>query len=141
MRGTVGGPPMAASTHSLRIPLAGDRVCHQVQLPAQAGALRTGANIRKALQGYTESYLTFVWTMAAAAVVLSYALWAFERDGHSGVWFEISIVPFAIAILRYAVLVDSGVAGEPEDIALHDYRLQVQAAAWLTALVVAIIWA
>jgi hypothetical protein len=40
MRGTVGGSRMAASTHSPRVPLAGDRVCHQVQLPAQAGALR-----------------------------------------------------------------------------------------------------
>ena len=40
MRGTVGGSRMAASTYSPRVPLAGDRVCHQVQLPAQAGALR-----------------------------------------------------------------------------------------------------
>ena len=40
MRGTVGGPRTAANTHSLRVPLAGDRVCHQVGLPAQAGALR-----------------------------------------------------------------------------------------------------
>ena len=40
MRGTVGEPRMAASTHSVRVPLAGDRVCHQVQLPVQAGALR-----------------------------------------------------------------------------------------------------
>ena len=40
MRGTVGGPRMAANAHSVRIPLAADRVCHQVQLPVQAGALR-----------------------------------------------------------------------------------------------------
>jgi hypothetical protein len=40
MRGTVGGPRTAANTHSVRIPLAADRVCHQVQLPVQAGALR-----------------------------------------------------------------------------------------------------
>lgn len=104
-------------------------------------AERTGAHIRKALDGYTQSYLTFVWTMAAAAVVLSYSMWAFERDGHGDVWFQISIVPFTIAILRYAVLVDGGVAGEPEDIALHDYRLQVQAAVWLASLLAAIIWA
>jgi hypothetical protein len=38
MRGTVGEPRTAANTHSVRIPLAGDRVCHQVQLPVQAGA-------------------------------------------------------------------------------------------------------
>jgi decaprenyl-phosphate phosphoribosyltransferase len=77
--------------------------------------------------------------MAAGAVVLSYSLWAFERNGNSSVWFEVSIVPFTIAILRYAVLVDSGDAGEPEEIARHDYRLQVQAAAWLATLGAAIV--
>jgi hypothetical protein len=40
MRGTVGEPRTAANTHSVRIPLAGDRVCYQVQLPVQAVALR-----------------------------------------------------------------------------------------------------
>ena len=40
MRGTVGEPRTAANTHSVRIPPAGDRVCHQVQLPVQAVALR-----------------------------------------------------------------------------------------------------
>ena len=40
MRGTVGEPRTAASTHSGRVPFAGERVCHQVQLPVQAVALR-----------------------------------------------------------------------------------------------------
>ena len=40
MRGTVGEPRTAANTHSVRIPPAGDRVCHQVQLPVQAVELR-----------------------------------------------------------------------------------------------------
>ena len=35
------------------------------------------------------------------------------------------MVPFTIAILRYAVDVDGGLAGEPEDIALRDRVLQV----------------
>ena len=32
----------------------------------------------------------------------------------------ISIVPFVVAVLRYAVDVDSGNGGEPEEIALGD---------------------
>ena len=44
-------------------------------------AERTGAKIRKSLESYTASYLRFVWTLSASAMVLSYALWAFERDG------------------------------------------------------------
>ena len=44
-------------------------------------AERTGAKIRKSLESYTSTYLRFVWTLSATAVVLSYGLWAFERDG------------------------------------------------------------
>src|SRR5271165_5782623 len=81
-------------------------------------AERTGASIRKSLESYTSTYLRFVWTMSATAVVLCYGLWAFERDRSSGSWFAVSMIPFTIAILRYAVDVDGGLAGAPEDIAL-----------------------
>lgn len=79
---------------------------------------KTGAKIRKSLEGYTASYLRFVWTLAATAVVVCYGLWAFERDHRAGSWFVASMIPFTIAVLRYAVDVDGGEAGEPEEIAL-----------------------
>jgi decaprenyl-phosphate phosphoribosyltransferase len=94
-------------------------------------AERTGAKIRKSLENYTTTYLRFVWTMSATAVVLCYGLWAFERDGSTGSWFVVSMVPFTIAILRYAVDVDGGMAGEPEEIALRDRVLQFLAIAWI----------
>ncbi len=92
-------------------------------------AERTGAKIRKSLESYTSSYLRFVWTLAATAVVLCYGLFAFERDGGTASWWAVSIIPFTIAILRYAVDIDGGEAGEPEDIALHDRVLQLLALA------------
>ena len=70
----------------------------------------TGAKIRKSLESYTGTYLRFVWTLSATAVVVFYGLWAFERDGHSGSWFVVSMIPITIAILRYAVDVDGGMA-------------------------------
>jgi decaprenyl-phosphate phosphoribosyltransferase len=94
-------------------------------------AERTGAKIRKSLESYTSSYLRFVWTLSATAVVLCYGLWAFERDGNAGAWFAVSMVPFTVAILRYAVDIDGGEAGEPEDIALHDRVLQMLALVWI----------
>jgi len=97
-------------------------------------AERTGAKIRKSLESYTSTYLRFVWTMSATAVVVCYGLWAFERDRHSGSWFAISMVPFTIAILRYAVDVDGGLAGEPEDIALRDRVLQLLFLVWIGTL-------
>lgn len=95
-------------------------------------ALSTGAKIRKSLQYYTPTYLRFVWTLSATAVVVCYGLWAFEQDARRGTeWFAISMVPFTIAILRYAVDVDGGQAGEPEEIALGDRVLQFLAIAWI----------
>ncbi|HXZ71292.1 MAG TPA: decaprenyl-phosphate phosphoribosyltransferase, partial [Streptosporangiaceae bacterium] len=103
-------------------------------------AERTGAKIRKALESYTSTYLRFVWTMSATALVVCYGLWAFERDGGSARWFAVSMVPFTIAVLRYAVDVDGGLAGEPEDIALRDRVLQLLALAWIGTVGVAVIF-
>jgi decaprenyl-phosphate phosphoribosyltransferase len=101
-------------------------------------AERTGAKIRKSLESYTTTYLRFVWTLAATAVVLCYGLFAFERDGSTGSWWAVSIVPFTIAILRYAIDVDGGLAGEPEEIVLHDRVLQLLGLALIGTVVAAI---
>lgn len=104
-------------------------------------AERTGAKIRKSLESYTTTYLRFVWTMSATAVVLCYGLWAFGRDDAGGTsWFVVSMIPFTIAILRYAVDVDGGMAGEPEEIALRDRVLQFLAVAWIGTVGAAVIF-
>jgi decaprenyl-phosphate phosphoribosyltransferase len=104
-------------------------------------AERTGAKIRKSLERYTTTYLRFVWTLSATSVVLCYGLWAFDRDEVSGgSWFAITMVPFTIAILRYAVDVDGGLAGEPEEIALRDRVLQLLALAWIGTVCAAVIY-
>lgn len=104
-------------------------------------AERTGAKIRKSLENYTTTYLRFVWTLSATAVIIFYGLWAFEQDsnqlgmvteGESGLGlFVLSMIPFTIAVLRYAVDIDGGEAGEPEEIALGDRVLQLLALTWI----------
>jgi decaprenyl-phosphate phosphoribosyltransferase len=103
-------------------------------------AARTGAKIRRSLAGYSASYLRFVWTLSATVLIMTYGLWAFEIRAahHNSVWSVLSIVPFVVAVLRYAVDVDGGNGGEPEEIALSDRVLQVLAALWLCALVAAV---
>lgn len=102
-------------------------------------AERTGAKIRKSLEKYTATYLRFVWTLSATVLVVTYCLWAFRLNAaDASSWAAISIVPFVIAVLRYAVDVDGGVAGEPENIALADRVLQLLAAVWLITLVVTV---
>ena len=94
-------------------------------------AEQTGAKIRKSLESYTGTYLRFVWTASATAMLVCYSLFAFERDSGSGSWYAVSIIPITIAILRYAVDVDGGMAGEPEDILRRDRVLQLMALAWI----------
>jgi decaprenyl-phosphate phosphoribosyltransferase len=94
-------------------------------------AQSTGAKIRKSLESYTATYLRFVWTVSATAGLVCYGLFAFERDHGSGSWFAVSIIPVTIGILRYAVDVDGGMAGEPEDILRHDRALQLLALSWI----------
>lgn len=104
-------------------------------------AERTGAKIRKSLESYSSSYLRFVWALSATVLITTYCLWAFEiraAQPNNTVWSVISIVPFVVAVLRYAVDVDNGNGGEPEEIALGDRVLQVLAFAWIATLSVAV---
>lgn len=103
-------------------------------------AERTGAKIRKSLESYTSTYLRFVWTLSATAMVVCYGLWAFGRDrandmlsldAQDASWYAVTMIPFTVAILRYAVDIDGGIAGEPEEIALKDRVLQILFLAWI----------
>ncbi|NBH11798.1 decaprenyl-phosphate phosphoribosyltransferase [Amycolatopsis sp. SID8362] len=99
---------------------------------------QTGAEIRSSLRKYSASYLRFVWATAVAVVIATYCQWAFQlREQFGTTWSEISIVPFVIALLRYAIDVDGGKAGSPEEIVLHDRLLQVLGVAWITTLALA----
>ena len=88
---------------------------------------------RRSLAGYTPGYLRFIWQTMAGLTILTYSLWAFDlgiadRTVH---WHEISIVPWAFVFLRYAMFVDAGKAGEPEDVVLGDRVIMAIGAAWL----------
>lgn len=88
---------------------------------------------RRSLAGYTPSYLRFVWGVAAAVAITAYCLWAFEVGlGESSLpWSQWSVLPFVLAILRYAVDIDRASAEAPEDVVLRDRALQVLGLAWL----------
>jgi decaprenyl-phosphate phosphoribosyltransferase len=104
-------------------------------------AVGGGAGTRRALARYSESYLRFAWMLAAVMVLISYSLWAFENrgDGALGLpWTAISIAPFTLGLLQYALEVDAGNAGEPEDVVLHDHVLQGIGVVWLVVISVAV---
>jgi len=101
--------------------------------------LGSEAGTRRSLVRYTDTYLRFVWSIAAAATITAYCLWAFENAGTSSVpWHTFSIVPFVVGLLRYAVDIDAGEAAEPEDIVWGDRLLQAVGVIWLVLLVLGV---
>jgi decaprenyl-phosphate phosphoribosyltransferase len=101
--------------------------------------LETRVAIRPVLERYTDTYLRFVWTLSAGVLVTTYSLWAFAlRQISSNEWSVVSIVPFVMALLRYAVDVDSGAAGEPEEIVLHDRLLLMLGGIWTACLIASV---
>jgi decaprenyl-phosphate phosphoribosyltransferase len=107
--------------------VAGKRYSEHVTMGAEREA------VRSTLAAYSRDYLRFVYTMAAAVTLTGYCLWAFEQSELEGAvpWFELSIGPVVLAILRYALLLEEGYGGAPEDIVLRDRPIQLLGLAWL----------
>ena len=115
--------------------VAGKRYSEMKELGSEAGT-------RASLERYSLSYLRFVWAISCSIVIMSYSLWTFEQARETQLWgvpwTTISIVPFTLALLRYAMDIDAGNAGEPEDVVLNDRVLQALAVLWLIPLGVGI---
>jgi len=99
---------------------------------------------RAVLDEYTPSFLQSALTLTATASVTTYCLWAFDRTGltanhgHAVVWTELTVVPFAIAVLHVLRVLDAGGGSAPEELALRDRWLHVLGAVWLLFFLVGI---
>jgi len=120
--------------------VAGKRSSEQV-------ALGDGrADHRATLGEYPPAFLRTVRSVSAAVAVTAYCLWAFDRAGRltlaerSGhlIWFELSIVPFVLAVLAVELAIERGQGGEPEELALRDRMLQGLGLVWVALLLVGI---
>lgn len=107
--------------------VAGKRYSELIELGEEA------VHTRRALGVYTPTYLRFVWATAAAVTITAYCLWAFEDEavGATLPWHLLSVAPFVLAILRYALDVDLGRAGAPEEKFLRDRVLGALGALWV----------
>jgi len=94
---------------------------------AELRALQDGASLVRSTHAvYSAGYLNYVEATASGAALVSYCLWAYERQAqvHTAVpFFVLSIAPFVLGFLRYALLVDGGGGEEPEELVLHDRPL------------------
>jgi decaprenyl-phosphate phosphoribosyltransferase len=106
--------------------VTGKRHAEMVELGEHAGGHRL------TLDMYSRGFLSYVRAVASSVTVLAYCLWAFEKSSTVGspVWFELSIVPFVLGILRYALLLEQGRGGAPEELVLSDRVLLAMGAVW-----------
>lgn len=114
--------------------VSGKRTAEHIDLGEQRG------NHRSTLGRYSLRFLHHLRTGAASVAVAAYCLWAFEKAGLApgAVWFQISIVPFVLLVLRYALLLDAGRGGSPEDLVFEDRALQALALVWVTLVAVGV---
>ena len=99
---------------------------------AEVMTLGTGAvGHREALREYPEGFIQYVGAVSAAVAIMAYCLWSLIEATTNQLWFELSIVPFVLAILRYALLSARGEAGAPEDVFVSDRTLQVLGLLWV----------
>lgn len=88
---------------------------------------------RRTLAKYTPSYLRMLLAFSLAVTVTAYTMWAFERDASEGgeiAFAAISVIPFTLALLRYARDVDSAGAEAPEDAVFADPTLMLLGGIW-----------
>ncbi len=101
---------------------------------------------RAALDAYPVAFLRSTRLLAASVAVTAYCLWVFERAGRivpphhqdNVVFFELSAVPFVLALLCVELALESGRGGEPEELALKDRTLQALGLAWAVLMVLGI---
>ena len=99
-----------------------------------------GAVVRRSLTYYPLSYLRMILGITAGVTITGYCLWAFEVGANHprGVWTAISIAPFVLAIMRYALDTDLGRVEEPEQVVLRDPTLQLLGLLWLVTFAVGV---
>jgi len=91
------------------------------------------ATRRPTLSVYTGPGLLLLGGGAAVLALTAYAGWALQAPdaGAALPWHELSVLPFAAFLGRYAALAARGRAGAPEEVVLGDRPLLALAALWL----------
>lgn len=90
------------------------------------------SSTRASLKAYSEGYLRLVMILAASVATAAYCLWAFQGRGQDGIiWYEMTVLPFVLWLLRYGLLIDQGAGQAPEELVLGDTFLMAMSGIWV----------
>jgi decaprenyl-phosphate phosphoribosyltransferase len=120
---------LIVATFGSLLMVTGKRVAEHAELGEARGAHRSTLDV------YSVSFLRTVLAISAGGAIVGYCLWAFSLQtalAHHGdpIWYQLSIVPWIIALLRYTFLVEGGRGAKPEELVFADRPLQVLGLIW-----------
>ena len=110
--------------------VTGKRYAELREFGDEAGAMRPS------LAQYTLGFLHTVLSVSITASLVTYCLWAFEvRELSGSTWpfYELSIVPMGMALLRYLLVLEQGHGAAPEEVFAADRTLQLLGVVWAVA--------
>jgi len=98
------------------------------------------ARHRSVLAEYPPMFLSHLRAVSIGMTLLSYTLFAFDPATSPALMplFKLSIIPFGLAVFRYALRVEQGAGGAPEELVLGDRPLQVLAVVWAALFLAAV---
>jgi decaprenyl-phosphate phosphoribosyltransferase len=109
--------------------VTGKRVAEQAELGHDR------ASHRATLESYSPTFLRTVLAISAGGAIVGYSIWAFNlqtalRHHADPIWYQLSIVPIVLAMLRYTFYVENGKGARPEDLVLSDRSLLLLGVVW-----------
>jgi decaprenyl-phosphate phosphoribosyltransferase len=120
---------LIVATFGSLLMVTGKRLAEHAELGAARGAHRATLDI------YSSAFLRTVVAISAGGAIVGYCLWAFSLQTalahhRDPIWYQLSIVPMFIALLRYTFLVENGRGAQPEELLFADHTLQVLGLIW-----------
>jgi len=98
-----------------------------------------GRPSRATLRRYTRAGLRRLHALAGAGALFAYCVWAFELPDIDGIpWRPLTVVPFAVCLVRYGSLVEGGVGEAPEEVLTADRVIALAGGAWLLLFIMSV---
>lgn len=120
---------LIVTTFGSLLMVTGKRLAEHTTLGETRGAHRA------TLDAYSTAFLRTVLAISAGGAIVGYCLWAFSLQTalahhHDPIWYQLSIIPMLIALLRYTFLVDAGKGARPEQLVLSDRSMPLLGLMW-----------
>jgi decaprenyl-phosphate phosphoribosyltransferase len=100
-----------------------------------AESMRTAGSApgaRAVMRHYTPRRLRLLLSLSGLGALFAYCVWAFSLLAVNGIpWRPLTVIPFAVCLIRYSRVVRAGGGEAPEEVLMSDRVLAAAGLAWL----------